>query len=114
MSTEVFKDQLRLFIINHPDKLNAAEMESAKVFLNATNPFTNSMPHPMNMMNMQNMMNVNPLYQTPQQPQVQQNIPKMINPTISGTCPCCHAPFSVPATMTHRVYCFSCGTLMEY
>ena len=122
MSTEVFRNELRSFITNHPDKLNATEMEAAKAFLNGPNPFStpfnnlfgNPMPHQMNMMNMQNtMMSVNPSYQNtqPQQPQV---VPKMINPTISGTCPCCHAPFSVPATMTHRVYCFSCGTLMEY
>lgn len=42
------------------------------------------------------------------------NIPTMINPTISGTCPYCNNLFTVPATTTHRVYCFACGNIMQY
>jgi len=44
----------------------------------------------------------------------QQQLPMMLNATISGVCPACNAPFTVPATYTHRLYCFSCGILMQY
>ena len=110
MPTNIFKNELRSFIANHPDKLTATEMESAKAFLNGPNPFGNPFSNPFgnpfgNIMSSFQMMS--------QQPQIQQ-APKMLNPTISGTCPCCHATFTIPATINHKVYCFSCGTLIEY
>ena len=56
-----------------------------------------------------------PSHQQFQQPVNQQlNIPTMVAPIISGTCPYCNNNFSVPATTTHRVYCFACGNIMQY
>ena len=111
MPRNKFAEALQAFITNHPDKLTSAEMSSALAFLNNASPYLGIHTNPMTgnpMPAMTPIMPHNPMAQS------QQQIPKIINPMISGTCPCCQAPFTVPATITHRLYCFSCGTLMEY